>query len=117
EKATGGGAPTFSLSGQNITFSIVDSGTALINVTDTTGLAFTFDTVRGQKLGIIDLTVAGSATLTSDSAILGSTNSNDRLTAAMVTLSGMALGSSTDILRLNAPIMTFSGQGNIYVES
>ncbi|MFA7429625.1 MAG: hypothetical protein WCZ23_05685 [Rhodospirillaceae bacterium] len=117
EKATGGGAPTFSLSGQNITFSIVDSGTALINVTDTTGLAFTFDSVRGQKLGIIDLTVAGSATLTSDSAILGSTNSNDRLTAAMVTLSGMALGSSTDILRLNAPIMTFSGQGNIYVES
>ena len=116
-KAAGGTAPTYSVTGQNLSFSIVDDGTATVNVSDTTGLDLTFDTARAQKLGLNNLTGAGTATFKSASTILGSAVTTDRLTAVKATLTGTALGSSAAVLRLDTPSLTISTQGNVYVES
>lgn len=117
-QATGGSAPTFGVTGDNLTFSIAEtSGTAAVAVSDTTGLDFTFATVRPQKLGVINLTSTGKATLSSTNSILGSTSNTDRLTAGNVTLKGAALGSSTDKLYVDAPIQTLTTDGNIYIDS
>ncbi len=117
-QATGGSTPTFSITGQNLTLSIVDNGIATVAVEDTTGLDFTFNTKRGQYLGKIDLTKAGSATLTSsDASITTSATSTDRITAASVTLSGKSLGSNVNKLRVDAPYLTLTTLGDVYLTS
>ncbi len=117
-QATGGSAPTFGITGENLTLTITDSGVAAVSVVDTTGLDFTFSTKRGQELGKIDLTKAGSATLTSSSAAITTTGtSTDRLTAAAVSITGTALGSSTNKLRIDTPYLTLSTSGDVYLTS
>ncbi|WP_428246136.1 filamentous hemagglutinin N-terminal domain-containing protein [Ferrovibrio sp.] len=114
-QATGGTAPTFGITGQNLTLSIAETaGRAAVEVTDTTGLDFTFTTVRPQSLGTIDLTSAGTLSMTSSGSIL---SSGPGVTAGSITLTGTSLGEDGNLLAINTPLLTLATGGDVYIAS
>ncbi len=117
-QATGGTAPTFSITGANLSLTIAETaGTASVALTDTTGLDFTFHTVRPQVLGTINLTSTGSADLKSSGIIAGSNDDAVRLTAGTVTLAGSVVGQTFTKLYVDAPYLTVTTNGATTIES
>lgn len=119
------GDPTYQISADKLTFSVDDDGSkaSVTNVTDTTGLDFSFNTVRQQNIGVINVGPSSEVTLESDNGILGAANassSTQRITAGSADLKATntsSVGSSTNGLHMSVKDLTVSSTGDVYVDS
>lgn len=116
------GGVTYALDVPNLTFDLVDDGTTTTvnNVTDTTGLGFTLQTVNSQDVQQIDTRRYGAVSLYTRGAITGSGAGTGRITAGSVTLettNGGGIGVSGDSVKLSTPSLTLRSTGDIDIQS
>ncbi|MES2887743.1 MAG: filamentous hemagglutinin N-terminal domain-containing protein [Pseudomonadota bacterium] len=121
-QGVGGVAPVYQITAPALIFDVTDNGTTQINnVTDTTGLNFSLNTLRGQAIDVINVQNTGTVSLTSNADILGSVDLTHRVTAGATTLlatgDGVAFGTVANPLRLSSPQLTLTPTGEIHIES
>ncbi|AUG55374.1 filamentous hemagglutinin N-terminal domain-containing protein [Thalassospira marina] len=119
-QGTGGTAPFYEITAAALTFNVTDDGTTnLTEITDTSGLELSFDTVRGQKVGSINTTLTGSVDLESNNSILGIDGNNHITTGEMIFTNENSgnLGESGTYINLTAATLSTSTIGDIYINN
>ncbi|WP_147253037.1 filamentous hemagglutinin N-terminal domain-containing protein [Thalassospira profundimaris] len=119
-QGTGGTAPFYEITAAALTFNVTDDGTTnLTEITDTSGLELSFDTVRGQKVGSINTTLTGSVDLESNNSILGIDGNNHITTGEMIFTNENSgnLGESGTYINLSAATLTTSTIGDVYINN
>jgi len=120
------GGATYMLDVPNLTFDISDDGTTTTvnDVTDTSGIGFSLQTVHSQDVQVIDTQRYGSVWLYSAGDITGSGADTGadarRITAASAsfeTTGGGGIGLAGDPLKLSAPLLTLRSTGDIDISS
>ncbi|MCW2241359.1 filamentous hemagglutinin N-terminal domain-containing protein [Azospirillum canadense] len=119
---------TLNLSALNLTWNVTDASntTTFTNLTDTTGLNFSYKAMGSIVVGTINAGNSGSVVLqaspSSGNGNITAVNSSSTITAGSVTLSasgtGSAIGSSGTALGLNTGSLTASsGTGGLYIKN
>ncbi len=119
---------TLNLSALNLTWNVTDASntTTFTNLTDTTGLNFSYKAMGSIVVGTINAGNSGSVALqaspSSGNGNITAVNSSSTITAGSVTLSasgtGSAIGSSGTALGLNTGSLTASsGTGGLYIKN
>jgi hypothetical protein len=99
-----GDVNTYSLSATNLTFTLADGGTSytMTNVSDTTGLNFSFTGDQDIAVSVVDVTAANTVGLTTAGAISDGNAGANNVIASTLTVSGASVDLDTTIATLNA---------------
>lgn len=119
----GGAIPgAYTLVAPNLTFNIADDGTTttVTDITDTTGINLSLQTVHPQSIQVIDVQRYGTVSLYTNGEIAGSGSPTARITAALATFettSGGAIGTLANPIELSAPRVVLRNSGDINIDS